>query len=219
MTIADTRIQIAIIDPCELIVAGLTQVLTRCRTRHFQVVPPGHPDARPDIVLYNVEQHHDGYHDIGLHRLLRQSRSTIIATYRDEPAAGVEQALTCGAHGAVSMRLPAKELIEQITRIHHRRQGEEERRPREEACHPEFLAAGLTPREREVLGLIGAGLKNQEIADQLFLSLNTVKTYVRSAYRKIAVDHRSQAVVWVMRQGLTTPASAMAPHYDDVAAG
>lgn len=219
MTIAGTDIRIAIIDPCELIVAGLTRVLTQCRTPHFQVVPLEHPDARPDIVLYNVEQHHDGSHGPGLHRLLGQPRSTVIATYRDEPAPGVEPALTCGAHGAVSMRLPAEELIEQITRIHLGRRAGKERGPRDDACHPEILRVGLTPRELEVLGLIGAGLTNKEIAAQLFLSLNTVKTYVRGAYQKIAVAHRSQAVVWVIRQGLTPPSPDMAPEYDGVAVG
>ncbi len=218
MTAAETYIRIAILDPQELIVAGLTRVLTQCRTHHFQVVPTERPHARPDIVLYNVERHRDGSHDAALHRLLCQSRSTIIATYRDEPGPGVESALACGAHGAVSMRLPVEGLIEQITQIHHGRRGEEVG-PREEACHPEVLRAGLTPRELEVLGLIGAGLTNQEIADQLFLSLNTVKTYVRGAYQKVAIDRRSQAVVWVMRQGLAPSSSAMAPDYADVAAG
>ena len=218
MTVPETCVRIAIIDPCELIVAGLTRVLTQCRTRHFQVVPPERPQARPDIVLYNVEQHHDGSHDTGLHRLLHESGSTVIATYRDEPATGVESALTCGAHGSVSMRLPAQELIAQITRIHHARRGEVEREPREDVCHPEVLRAGLTQREREVLGLIGAGMTNQEIADRLFLSLNTIKTYVRAAYQKIDVGHRTQAVVWVMRQGLVPPPPARASEYDHVAA-
>ena len=219
MDVAETCLRIAIIDPQELIVAGLTRVLTRCRTNHFRVVPPEHPHARPDIVLYNVEQHHDGSHDAGLHRLLSQSRSTIIATYRGEPAPGVQPALVCGAHGAVSMRLSAAELIEQITRIHHGRRRDDEGEPREDACHPEVRRAELTPRELDVLGLIGAGLTNQEIADQLFLTLNTVKTYVRGAYRKIGTDRRSQAVAWVMRQGLAPPSPLMAPDYVDVAAG
>jgi two-component system, NarL family, response regulator LiaR len=217
VTVADTYLRIAIIDPCELIIAGLTRVLTQCRAPHFEVMPPEHPEARPDILLYNVDQHRDGSHDPGLHRLLRQSRSTIIATYRDSPAPGVEPALRCGAHGAVSVRLPVEELIARITHIHHARSGEEGLR--EHACYPEVPLAGLTPRECDVLGLIGVGLTNQEIADRLFLSLNTVKTYVRGAYRKIGVEHRSRAVVWAMHQGLTPPSPTMAPDYDDVAAG
>ena len=219
MTVTDTCIRIAIIDPCELITAGLTRVLTQCRTREFEVVPPEDPDARADIVLYGVDQHRDGFHDAGLHGLLRQSDSTIIATHRDWPAPGVEPALRCGAHGAVSMRLPAEELMAQVAHIHLARSGEAERGPREHACYPEVPLAGLTARESEVLGLIGAGLTNKEIADRLYLSLNTVKTYVRGAYRKIAVEHRSQAVVWVLRQGLTPPSPAMASDYDHVAAG
>ena len=62
--------------------------------------------------------------------------------------------------------------------------------------------AGLAPRELEVLALITQGLTNQEIADRAYLSINSVKTYVRSAYRKIGVSRRSQAVGWGLRAGL-----------------
>ena len=61
---------------------------------------------------------------------------------------------------------------------------------------------GLTPREQEVLTLITQGLTNQEIADLAYLSINSVKTYVRSAYRKIGVTRRSQAVSWGLRAGI-----------------
>jgi DNA-binding CsgD family transcriptional regulator len=57
---------------------------------------------------------------------------------------------------------------------------------------------GLSPRECEVLRLIADGLTNEEIADQVCLSINTVKTYVRTAYRKIGVTSRAQAVRWTM---------------------
>jgi NarL family two-component system response regulator LiaR len=53
---------------------------------------------------------------------------------------------------------------------------------------------GLSPREVDVLHLIACGLSNQEIADSLYLSINSVKTYIRTAYRKIDVTRRSQAV-------------------------
>jgi DNA-binding CsgD family transcriptional regulator len=61
---------------------------------------------------------------------------------------------------------------------------------------------GLSRRESEMLHLITCGLSNQEIADSLYLSINSVKTYIRSAYRKIDVTRRSQAVAWSVRRGL-----------------
>jgi DNA-binding CsgD family transcriptional regulator len=59
----------------------------------------------------------------------------------------------------------------------------------------------LSAREAQVLVLIGQGLSNNEIAGRLFLSINSVKTYVRTLYRKIGVVRRSQAVVWAARHG------------------
>jgi LuxR family maltose regulon positive regulatory protein len=56
------------------------------------------------------------------------------------------------------------------------------------------LAEPLTAREVEVLRLIAAGLRNQEIADQLFIGLSTVKRHVANAYGKLGVTHRTEAV-------------------------
>ena len=61
--------------------------------------------------------------------------------------------------------------------------------------------AGLTLREAEMLSLIVQGFGNQEIADHAHLSLNTVKTYIRTAYRKIQARSRAQAVIWALRNG------------------
>jgi LuxR family maltose regulon positive regulatory protein len=57
------------------------------------------------------------------------------------------------------------------------------------------LAAPLTRREVEVLRLIAAGLRNQEIADQLCLSVSTVKRHIANAYGKLGVGHRTEALV------------------------
>lgn len=59
----------------------------------------------------------------------------------------------------------------------------------------------LTGREAEVLSLICDGLNNIQIAGTLNLSPNTVKSYIRSCYRKIDVDSRSMAVLWGLRHG------------------
>ena len=48
------------------------------------------------------------------------------------------------------------------------------------------------------------GHSNQEIADALFLSINSVKTYIRSTYRKIDVTSRGQAIVWAIQNGFLT---------------
>ncbi|MDF1606229.1 response regulator transcription factor [Nocardioides sp. YIM 152315] len=69
----------------------------------------------------------------------------------------------------------------------------------------EPAGAALSEREEQVLALIAQGLTNQEIADRVFISINSVKTYIRSAYRKIGVSSRSQAVAWGLRKGVLPP--------------
>ena len=61
--------------------------------------------------------------------------------------------------------------------------------------------AELSAREAEVLELICHGMSNLEIADQLFVSVNSVKTYVRQIYQKIGVARRAQAVAWGLAHG------------------
>ncbi|WP_246003438.1 response regulator transcription factor [Nocardioides aurantiacus] len=56
---------------------------------------------------------------------------------------------------------------------------------------------GLSPRETQVLLLIAQGYSNEGIARHLFLSINSVKTYVRTAYYKIGAQRRVQAALWV----------------------
>ena len=60
---------------------------------------------------------------------------------------------------------------------------------------------GLSTRESEVLALICEGLSNQEVADRLFVSVNSVKTYIRQVYGKTGVTRRTQAVAWAHRHG------------------
>jgi DNA-binding NarL/FixJ family response regulator len=62
----------------------------------------------------------------------------------------------------------------------------------------------LTPREREVVSLVGRGLSNEEIAETLFLSPLTAKTHVSRAMTKLQVRDRVQLVVFALRTGLTS---------------
>ena len=65
----------------------------------------------------------------------------------------------------------------------------------------------LSPRERQVLGYLPSTLSNEEIARDLFVSVNTVKTHLRSIYRKLGVAGRQPAVTRANELGLLTSAS------------
>lgn len=69
------------------------------------------------------------------------------------------------------------------------------------APSPALVAAGLTEREREVLGLIAQGRSNAEIAAALFLGEATIKTHVSNLLQKLGVRDRIQAVVWAHTRG------------------
>jgi DNA-binding NarL/FixJ family response regulator len=75
-------------------------------------------------------------------------------------------------------------------------------RPPVPPAEPPGLAQ-LSEREREVLALIGAGRSNAEIADELFISMATVKTHVRHVFAKLELRDRAQAVVLARDAGLT----------------
>ena len=60
----------------------------------------------------------------------------------------------------------------------------------------------LTQRERVVLGEIGDNITLEEIAARLWVTRNTVKTQLRSAYRKIGVSTRAEAVAWARAHGI-----------------
>ena len=67
---------------------------------------------------------------------------------------------------------------------------------------PEPLVEPLTDREREVLGLLAAGLSYEEIAQRLFVSLNTVRFHVRAVYGKLGVNRRAAAIERATALGL-----------------
>ncbi|NYG54651.1 helix-turn-helix transcriptional regulator [Nocardioides perillae] len=84
---------------------------------------------------------------------------------------------------------------------------EEARRVAEDGGRPGGVR--LTPREQQVLALLTRGLTNTEMADQLTLSVNSVKTYLRQAYRKIGASRRAQAVAWSLENGLAGLAATL----------
>jgi DNA-binding CsgD family transcriptional regulator len=65
-----------------------------------------------------------------------------------------------------------------------------------------FTDLGISKREYDVLLLLGKGLSNQEIADQLYVSMNTVKTHTSRIFEKLDVKNRTQAILKAQEMGL-----------------
>jgi DNA-binding NarL/FixJ family response regulator len=77
--------------------------------------------------------------------------------------------------------------------------------PLDRPAESESSLATLTPREREILGLVGRGLSNREIASRLYLSEGTVKNHVARVLGKLQLRDRVQAVVLSYEVGLVQP--------------
>jgi len=116
----------------------------------------------------------------------------------------VERAMLGGADGYLAKELPALELVAAIEKVQagERIVALDLRRRTEPQASP---VIGLTPRETHVVALIAAGVPNKEIARRLELSMNTVKSHIRTAYRSMGVGSRTQAVLWAVEHGITAP--------------
>lgn len=118
----------------------------------------------------------------------------------------VRRALDKGCAGYLDKSLTAEQLVSAIERV---AAGEVVLPDPGTVGYPEVARGawpgqehGLSARESEVLALITQGVTNEAIAARAYLSINTVKSYIRSAYRKIGVTRRSQAVRWGMEHGM-----------------
>jgi DNA-binding NarL/FixJ family response regulator len=162
--------------------------------RYRSIVSPVN-DA--DVILYDVMGVHRT-NGTDLERLVRQTQSVILAVSRDLRPDLRARAIAAGAHGWISMSVDSVELVAAVEAAFAGRDlpGQDDRLGQ---------SADLTAREVEVLALITQGLTNQEIADRLYLSINSVKTYVRTAYAKIGAHSRSQAVAWCLQVGFAPP--------------
>ena len=111
-----------------------------------------------------------------------------------------------GAHGYLSKTLPARELVAALEAAHAGEVVISDVPPRgRSAVGLDWpgRGEGLSDRESEILALITQGKSNAEVAKLTYLSPNTVKSYIRTIYRKIDVGSRTQAVLWGVKHGFT----------------
>lgn len=121
------------------------------------------------------------------------------------------QAMRAGAMGVVLKEHAAEVLIKAIKKVHH---GEVwldrftmgsvlQEFTEEKQINPDKdKIATLTDREREVITLVGEGLKNKQIAARLFISETTVTHHLSSVFSKLEVSDRLELIIYAFRHGL-----------------
>jgi len=199
-------IRVAVVNDYEMVVAGVASMLAPHRDRVNVVeLDSGVPVVSSvDVILYDTFGQIQG-DGVDLEDLVQGTEARVVIFSWNLQPELVRGAIDRGASGYLSKGLSADEIVAGIEAVHRG----ETVVPRESADSVDRDANGdwpgrdhgLTARESEVLALITQGLSNQEIALRSYLSINSVKTYIRTAYRKIGVSRRSQAVAWGMRHG------------------
>ncbi|MFC5909202.1 response regulator [Streptacidiphilus monticola] len=217
--------RVVIADDQELIRTGFRLILT---SRGIEVVGEAVDGVeavelvrrlRPDVVLMDIRMPNlDGLEAARQVLAIAPSCRVVMLTTFDLDRY-VYAALALGASGfllkdvtadhlAASVRLVATGdalLAPSITRRLVERFASPDRVPGPAEPAARRALAPLTPREREVLTLVGRGLSNSELATALTLSEATVKTHVARIFSKLNLRDRAQAVVLAYETGLVTP--------------
>jgi DNA-binding NarL/FixJ family response regulator len=199
-------ITVFVVDDHEIVRRGLCDVLSgepelsvvgeaaSCREALVRV-----PAIRPDVAVLDVRLP-DG-NGIELCRELRSAlpelRCLVLTSYADDEA--LADAVLAGASGYLLKQVLGGDLVDAIRAVGEGRSLLDPRaaeaamaRMREPRADP---TATLTDQERRVLDLIGRGLTNRQIAEQMVLAEKTVKNYVSNLLSKLGLQRRTQAAV------------------------
>ena len=207
MATPDRRpITIALVDDYDIVVLGVANILGQFPERvviaEIDTNKELHDEV--DVVLYDsFAQPESDHEEIKVLIENPRARRVVVYTWNFHPDL-VEQARRQGVHGYLSKSLTATELVEALEAVHAGETVFSDPPPRTRPPSGSDWPGrghGLSDREAEVLALITQGKSNEELAALTYLSINTVKSYIRSAYRKIGVPNRTQAVLWGVEHG------------------
>ena len=208
----DMQIKVAIVDDDEGIRTSLATLIRRAT--NFKLTGdyanaetalteiPRHP---PDVVLMDINL--PGMKGVECVRQLKTALPAVqflmLTVYEDSDS--LFNSLKAGASGYLLKRTASARLLEAIRDVHA---GGSPMTPQLARRVVQFFArpvdgagslAGLTPGEREFLGQLANGYAYKEIADRMKISIDTVRSYVRTVYEKLHVHSRTEAVVKYLR--------------------
>jgi NarL family two-component system response regulator LiaR len=212
---------LVICDDHKILTDALAMVVERDQELRL-VAPPVHTaeeaveicrEHRPDVVLMDIV-FKGGMNGIEATRRIKESSpatKVVIMTAHDDERLLVD-AVEAGASGFLGKGEPADEVLAAakaaaegevlidpatLTRLLH-----QVAREREERRDALTLLDSLTERERQILELLSQGMRNDGIAQQLFISPQTVQTHVRNVLAKLGVHSKLEAVAFAVKNGV-----------------
>jgi DNA-binding NarL/FixJ family response regulator len=216
---APRPLRVVLVDDHEMVLQGLKAMLAPYSARIVVVGEAlnGHDavsvvsELAPDIVLCDVRLQGTSGLDL-TRRLLERTpgqRVMLLSVYEDEQY--LFEALRIGACGYLVKRIDGEELVRSLERA---ADGEKVIDPALAGRAVDTAARlasgeywpgarqGLSHRESEVLALVVSGLSNRAVASRLVLGDETIKSHLRSIYRKLQVNDRAGAVAVALREGI-----------------
>lgn len=163
------------------------------------------PDPAPDLIVLDLKLPDvKGSEAItSLRQKYPEARITIYTAYENET--DILACMTTGAHGYILKDTPDDRLIAELNVI---AQGGSTLTPRvaeklmKQLIPPKLADSALSKRELEVLNFISLGLRYEDIAEELDISVHTVRHHIEKIYRKLDVTSRGQAVAQAVRSGI-----------------
>lgn len=162
-------------------------------------------NLKPDVILMDLVM--DRLDGIGATQKILaempEQKILILTSFLDDEK--VFPALAAGAKGYILKTSQAAEIASAIRKVASGQDvlsGAVKEKINQQKHRKPKLYDNLSKREMEVLKILAQGLSNQEIADQLFISLKTVKTHVSNIFNKLEVNDRTQATIYAIQHKL-----------------
>ena len=226
-TPASKLIRVLLVDDHAVVRAGLRMII-QSRADMTIVGEAGNRDdalalarsEHPNIILLDLDLGGDS--GVALIADLATEARIIILTGLRDPQAH-RKAVLLGAMGIVRKEKAAEVLISAIERVHAGEAwldpslmaevlSDMTRSKKARKADPEAdKIAKLTNRERQVIALVGEGIKSKEIAGRLFISETTVRHHLTSIFDKLGVGDRVELLIYAYRHGLASPPDVRSP--------
>jgi DNA-binding NarL/FixJ family response regulator len=204
----DMRIRVSIVEDNRGTRESLTELLTRAPALRFVNAHPSGEEAlqqiptdAPDVVLMDINlPRMNGIECVAqLKQRAPKTQVLMLTTYEEGDL--IFDSLRKGASGYLLKNMPPAELVQAIEQVHAGGAPMSMQIARKVVNHfqqikkPRSDMEQLTKREHEILALLAKGFLYKEIADQLGISLSTVRAHLHTVYEKLHVQSRTEAVV------------------------